>query len=115
MKIELLATGKVRAPWTKKTLEIRSSSNRTRGASKSCDCICVPRVSTCAAGLHAAKAHQARLRAAARGGQAWLDHQYPAIERRAKAEGGEIHWGDETALVSTDVRGRSYAQRGKTP
>ena len=30
-------------------------------------------------------------------------------------EGGEIHWGDETALVNTDVRGRSYAPRGKTP
>ncbi len=45
----------------------------------------------------------------------WLDQQYPAIERRAKAEGGEIHWGDETALVNTDVRGRSYAPRGKTP
>ena len=45
----------------------------------------------------------------------WLDEAYPAIERRAKAEGGEIHWGDETALVNTDVRGRSYAPRGKTP
>jgi transposase len=45
----------------------------------------------------------------------WLDQQYPAIEQRAKAEGGEIHWGDETALVNTDVRGRSYAPRGKTP
>lgn len=45
----------------------------------------------------------------------WLEHEYPAIERRAKAEGGEIHWGDETALVNTDVRGRSYAPRGKTP
>ncbi len=44
-----------------------------------------------------------------------LDQQYPAIERRAKAEGGEIHWGDETALVNTDVRGRSYGPRGKTP
>lgn len=47
--------------------------------------------------------------------QAWLDEQYPEIERRAKAEGGEIHWGDETALVNTDVRGRSYAPAGKTP
>jgi len=34
---------------------------------------------------------------------------------RAKAEGGEIHWGDETALVNTDVRGRSYAPKGETP
>lgn len=47
--------------------------------------------------------------------QAWLDDQYPEIEARAKAEGAEIHWGDETALVNTDVRGRSYAPAGKTP
>jgi transposase len=47
--------------------------------------------------------------------QAWLDEQYPEIERRAKAEGAEIHWGDETALVNTDVRGRSYAPAGQTP
>lgn len=45
----------------------------------------------------------------------WLDDKYPAIEQRAKAEGAEIHWGDETALVNTDVRGRSYAPAGKTP
>lgn len=45
----------------------------------------------------------------------WLEQEYPAIERRAKQEGGTIHWGDETALVNTDVRGRSYAPRGKTP
>lgn len=45
----------------------------------------------------------------------WLDTAYPAIEQRAKAEGAEIHWGDETAVVNTDVRGRSYAPAGKTP
>lgn len=47
--------------------------------------------------------------------KAWLSEQYPAIEKQARAEGGEIHWGDETALVNTDVRGRSYAPRGQTP
>jgi len=47
--------------------------------------------------------------------KAWLDEQYPAIEKRAKAEGAEIHWGDETAIVNTDVRGRCYAPRGQTP
>ena len=47
--------------------------------------------------------------------QKWLDEQYPAIEKQAKAAGGEIHWGDETALVNTDVRGRGYAPKGKTP
>ena len=47
--------------------------------------------------------------------QAWLEGEYPAIEQRAKHEGAEIHWGDETALVNTDVRGRSDAPAGKTP
>jgi len=47
--------------------------------------------------------------------QAWLDEAYPEIERRAKSEGAEIHWGDETAVVNTDVRGRCYAPAGKTP
>ena len=47
--------------------------------------------------------------------QAWLEGEYPGIEQRARAEGAEIHWGDETALVNTDVRGRSYAPAGKTP
>lgn len=47
--------------------------------------------------------------------KAWLDEPYPAIEAKAKAEGGEIHWGDETALVNTDVRGRSYAPAGECP
>ena len=47
--------------------------------------------------------------------QAWLDEQYLAIEGKAKTEGAEINWGDETALANTDVRGRSYAPMGKTP
>lgn len=47
--------------------------------------------------------------------KSWLDNEYPAIEQRAKAEGAEIHWGDETAVVNTDVRGRSYAPAGQTP
>ncbi len=47
--------------------------------------------------------------------QQWLEQEYPAIEQRARKEGAEIHWGDETALVNTDVRGRSYAPAGKTP
>ena len=47
--------------------------------------------------------------------QQWIEQEYPAIEKRAKSEGGEVHWGDETALVNTDVRGRSYSPRGQTP
>jgi hypothetical protein len=39
-----------------------------------------------------------------------LQGEYPGIEQRARAEGAEIDWGDETALVNTDVRGMSYFQ-----
>ena len=45
----------------------------------------------------------------------WLQETYPAIAKRAKTEGAEIHWGDETGLRSDDVRGRGYAPRGQTP
>src|SRR5829696_1115239 len=45
----------------------------------------------------------------------WLRRDYPAIKARAKAESGSIFWGDETGLRSDDVRGRSYAPRGRTP
>jgi len=45
----------------------------------------------------------------------WLDEDYPAIAARAKAEGAEIHWGDESGLRSDDVRGRGFAPRGQTP
>jgi len=47
--------------------------------------------------------------------QRWLDEEYPAIHGRAKAEGAEIHWGDETGLCTDDQRGRGYAPKGKTP
>lgn len=43
----------------------------------------------------------------------WLENDYPAIAERAKAERGEIHWGDETGLRSDDVRGRSFAPKGE--
>ena len=45
----------------------------------------------------------------------WLDEDYPAIAARAKAEGAEIHWGDESGLRSDDVRGRGFAPAGRTP
>ncbi|CBJ50654.1 putative transposase [Ralstonia solanacearum PSI07] len=45
----------------------------------------------------------------------WLEHDYPAIAARAKAEGAAIHWGDESGLRSDDVRGRCYAPTGQTP
>ena len=47
--------------------------------------------------------------------QRWLDTEYPAIAARAKREGAEIHWGDETSLSTSDPRGRGFAPRGQTP
>ena len=47
--------------------------------------------------------------------KAWLDNGYPVIAERAKAEGAELHWGDETGLRSDDARGRSFAPKEKTP
>jgi transposase len=45
----------------------------------------------------------------------WLEKTYPAIERRAAQEGGEIHWGDETGVRSTCQHSRGYAHPGETP
>jgi transposase len=45
----------------------------------------------------------------------WLEEEYPAIERRANEENGEIHWGDETGARSTCQVDRGYAPRGETP
>jgi len=47
--------------------------------------------------------------------QRWLDEDYPAIQRRAKAEKALIYWGDEMGLRSDDQVGRSYGLRGQTP
>jgi transposase len=47
--------------------------------------------------------------------QAWLERDYPAITRRAKAERAVIYWGDETGLSNQDQVGRSYAPKGRTP
>lgn len=47
--------------------------------------------------------------------QQWLNEQYPAIADRAKTEDAEIHWGDETGVVNTDVTGRGYQPKGQTP
>ena len=45
----------------------------------------------------------------------WLEEDYPAIAARAKSEGAEIQWGDESGLRSDDVRGRGFAPKGQTP
>lgn len=45
----------------------------------------------------------------------WLNQEYPAIKAKAKQEGAEIHWGDETGVRNNCQHGRSYAPKGKTP
>ena len=47
--------------------------------------------------------------------QRWLDEEYPEIKEKAKLEGAEIHWGDETGIKNCCNHGRSYAPKGKTP
>jgi len=45
----------------------------------------------------------------------WLNEQYPGIAEKAKSEGSEIHWGDETGLNNVSNYSRGYAPRGQTP
>jgi transposase len=47
--------------------------------------------------------------------KAWLAVAYPRIVRRAKREGAELCWGDETGVRSDASRHRGYAPRGRTP
>ena len=47
--------------------------------------------------------------------RAWLSKDYPQIARRAKAEGAQIQWGDETGLSNQANYGRSFAPKGQTP
>jgi transposase len=47
--------------------------------------------------------------------QAWLERDYPAIAKRARAAKAVIYWGDETGLSNQDQVGRSWAPKGKTP
>lgn len=45
----------------------------------------------------------------------WLEEEYPAIEARARREGAEIHWGDETGVDADESPRRGYAPLGQTP
>ena len=47
--------------------------------------------------------------------EAWLNEEYPAIHRKAKAENAEIFWGDETAVQNVANYARGYAPKGQTP
>lgn len=45
----------------------------------------------------------------------WLEEEYPLIQKQAKREHAEIHWGDEMGLQSDHAVGRTYSRRGQTP
>jgi len=45
----------------------------------------------------------------------WLDETYPEIAKRAKTEGAEIHWGDETGCQNECNYVKGYALKGQTP
>ncbi len=45
----------------------------------------------------------------------WLEESYPEIKARAKQQGAEIYWGDETGIRNDSQHERGYAPKGKTP
>jgi len=45
----------------------------------------------------------------------WLEDEYPAIAKRAKARGASIYWVDETGVTNKCNSQRGYAPKGKTP
>ena len=46
----------------------------------------------------------------------WLKQEYPAIARRAREEGAQIHWADETGVTTSSASGaRGFAPKGRTP
>jgi len=47
--------------------------------------------------------------------QKWLDEEYPAIQKKAKLEKAEIHWGDETGIQNDAYNARGFSPRGKAP
>lgn len=45
----------------------------------------------------------------------WLEKDYPAIRKAAKAQKAELYWGDEMGLRSDHQTGTSYGRKGQTP
>jgi transposase len=45
----------------------------------------------------------------------WLVEEYPQVQREAKEERAEIHWGDEMGARSDHQSGRTWGKKGKTP
>lgn len=46
----------------------------------------------------------------------WLKEKYPSIARRARKQGAEIHWADETGVTTSSASGaRGFAPKNQTP
>ena len=46
----------------------------------------------------------------------WLKEEYPAIARRARVQGAQIHWADEAGVTTSSASGaRGFAPKGQTP
>lgn len=45
----------------------------------------------------------------------WMSEEYPTIKEIAKAENGEIFWGDETGIQNESNYAKGYAPIGQTP
>ncbi len=45
----------------------------------------------------------------------WLLEEYPQVQKQAKEEGAEIHWGDEMGVRSDHQAGRTWGRKGQTP
>lgn len=45
----------------------------------------------------------------------WVTEEYPAIAKKAREEGAEIQWEDETGVSLSTFYARSYAPKGRTP
>ena len=90
---------------------LRADPAALRGRAGGADCRRIPG----ALGLHGPEAAAARLRTEPGRGAVLAGRDYPAIVAAAQGARGTLFWGDETGLRSDDVRGRSYAPRGRTP
>lgn len=47
--------------------------------------------------------------------QKWMDEEYPRIQQKAREEGAEIYWGDETGIQNSAYRDKGFAPKGQTP
>jgi len=47
--------------------------------------------------------------------QNWVDYEYPAIQKQAKAEHAEIQWCDEMGVRSDAASARCFSPKGQTP